>query len=78
MAVNLQELLPRCLLLLRKSSTSFAERKATLSKMTAIGLKLHRSRDLAERVSFVLWSIDALEYLNGCPMELSTADRDSQ
>ena len=37
MAVTLQVLLPQCRLLLRKSSVSFAERKSTLGKMTAIG-----------------------------------------
>ena len=37
MALTLQVLLPQCCLLLRKSSVSFAEQKATLSKVIGIG-----------------------------------------
>ena len=38
MALTFKASLHECCLLLRKSSVTFAERKTTLSKVTAIGL----------------------------------------
>ena len=43
MAVTFKASLHECCLLLRKSSVTFAERKTTLSKVTAIGLTPCRS-----------------------------------